>query len=701
MTWLTPALAGIAAAIAIPALLILYFLKLRRQEVEISSTLLWKKTIEDLQANAPFQKLRKNLLLFLQLLVLGGLIAALAQPMLSGQARSGTRNIILIDRSASMQATDGNADRPGQQTRLELAKERALELVDSLGEAGFFDFGGRADEAMVITFDTTAEVREQFTTDKAALKRAIESIEATDGPSSLDEAIRLANAHAPSRIVEGIEVPELSSGPPATLHLFTDGKLPDAPDVLPRLDDVINFNVLGQPDSANVGVTAIRADRAFDNPTKLSVFVGLTNTDRRQRTVDVELLIDGTRAAIKSATIPSATSTLVEIPPPPGQEPEPIEVWSPGTGAVVFELERTEGALIAVRLDIASDDPEADVLSTDNRAWVVAPPAKQLSVGVVTTENLFLMAALEGMPLAELVVYDPDSFLSAWRRGRATHDVVILDGWLPPSGEDEFLPPGRWLVFNAVPTGGRGLTDLGSDEGAIIIDWKRNNPILRNLVLDNVIIAKDRRVGIPDGSVAQVLAETNVSPAIIELSEADTRSIVVPFDPSGSTWVFDVSWVVFLASSVNYLGGTSTAETQARLVHPGGILTDRLPPNARDAEIRMPDGERQRLTPAADGRVVFGPVRESGIYEVTWEGPKLPTDAVVSGRNVRVFTANLLDSNESDVPSADTLVLASKTVTGASAGESKTDRKLWPWAVLAALAIVMLEWWIYNRKVYV
>ena len=49
MTWLTPILAGVAAAIAIPALLILYFLKLRRREVEISTTLLWKKAIEDLK----------------------------------------------------------------------------------------------------------------------------------------------------------------------------------------------------------------------------------------------------------------------------------------------------------------------------------------------------------------------------------------------------------------------------------------------------------------------------------------------------------------------------------------------------------------------------------------------------------------------------------------------------------------------------
>src|SRR6185436_402407 len=112
MSWL-PALlnwkvALLAAGIAIPALLILYFLKLRRREMPVSSTILWKKAIQDLQVNAPFQKLRRNLLLFLQLLILALLILALAKPVANVTPTPGHTTAILIDRSASMSAKTGD-----------------------------------------------------------------------------------------------------------------------------------------------------------------------------------------------------------------------------------------------------------------------------------------------------------------------------------------------------------------------------------------------------------------------------------------------------------------------------------------------------------------------------------------------------------------------------------------------------------------
>ncbi len=77
MNWLSPLTALYAGAITVPLLLLLYFLKLKRRENVVPSTLLWKRAVQDLQVNAPFQRLRRNILLLLQMLMLLGMLIAL------------------------------------------------------------------------------------------------------------------------------------------------------------------------------------------------------------------------------------------------------------------------------------------------------------------------------------------------------------------------------------------------------------------------------------------------------------------------------------------------------------------------------------------------------------------------------------------------------------------------------------------------
>ena len=443
MTWLTPMIGGIAAAIAVPSLIILYFLKLRRRDVEISTTLLWKKTIQDIQANAPFQWLRKNILLLLQLIVLAGVLLALAQPQFHGETETGTQRVILIDRSASMSATDGDAEDPGAQTRLAKAKETALKLVDGMREPNAFG-GGESDEAMVIAFDTTAEVRQQFTSDKGRLRDAINSIELSDGPSELSEALRLARAHLPDRqlldtatndageeVTQNITVEGVKAGG-ATIHLFSDGRLPDAEQAITSKEDTVTFIQVGQTDAANVGITAMRADRAFDSPIDVSLYVGLQNTARTPQQVELELLIDGVTSRVTTVTVPPATAP-VDLGDDASEDAQALAAalpWKPGVTGRAFEFQQAEGGVFAVQINAAN--PDADLLAVDNRAWMIVPPARQLSVAVVSTGNIFLTTALEGLPLARLVQYTPGQYDSAAGRGEmAAFDVVIFDRWVP------------------------------------------------------------------------------------------------------------------------------------------------------------------------------------------------------------------------------------------------------------------------------
>lgn len=708
MTWLTPTIAGIAAAIAIPSLIILYFLKLRRRDVEISTTLLWKKTIQDMQANAPFQRLRKNILLLLQLLALVGILLALAQPQMRGQLAEGQQRIILIDRSASMAATDGDADNPGAMSRLAKAKETAIKLIDSMREPSIIG-SGTADEAMIIAFDTTAEVRQQFTGDKARLRAAVESIEPSDAPSQLAEALRLARAHLPDRIqfdentgdnitVEGVKV----GG--ATIHLFSDGRLPDAEEAITSAEDEVTFVQVGRTDAANVGITAMRADRAFDSPVDVSLYVGLQNTARTPQEVELELLIDGNTTRVTTVTIPAATAPINVDDPEASEDAQRLAEllpWTPGVTGRTFEFAQTAGGVFAVQ--ITPTNPESDLLPVDNRSWIIVPPARQLSVALVSRGNLFLITALQGLPLARLVQYSPDQYNAAAGTAEMSEfDVVIFDGWLPTIDGQPGLPPGRFLVLNAIPAP-LGIAAGTEPQPAMVLDWPRDHPVMRLLLLDKLRILSLPDIVNPTGSGATVLAETDKGPAIFEISRAQTRALVVPFDIGESTWPLDISFVVFVGAGVNYVGqegGVFGASGDS--LRPGSVLTDRLPIGASAVRLQPPgDADRVGLEPANDGRIAFGPIRRAGLYQASWAGPAGAGDTTDGGRVTRTYAANLLDPRESDIAAAPLLRLSGDTVALQDADETEATIRLWPWAILLALAILMLEWYIYNRKVHV
>lgn len=729
------------AAIAVPALILLYLLKLRRRDMEISTTLLWKKAVQDLQANAPLQRLRKNILLLLQLLVLAALIFALAEPVMKSASFTGQKHVILIDRSASMATLDGTQSATKPVTRLEEAKRQAIEMIDSLREPGLLAKATNAtgDEAMVIAFDNVSDVRQSFTSDKQKLREAIESITQSDAPTSMGEAMRLAKAHAPrrihiengqSQIIEG-----LSAGAPIAIHLFSDGRVPDADAAKPSPEDSFVFHRVGSEKSGNVGITSVRAQRSYENPNALSFFVGLQSSDPAERTVDVELVVEGSVAAIKQVTMPGATKPVADggaAVPTGSAQPAPSDTESntganaptpsdqqkltpdlnPGVGGVVFNVEREDALLAEIRLRAPTGSAgDLDAFPTDDRVYVNAGPAKKLRVAIVTAGSLFLNAALDGLPLAELKTVTPAEYAAlAAKGGTLPADVIILDSTLPPASANvpaAGLPPGRYLILNAVPTPKSAsekspapLTDKGKGGNATVVDWQRTHPALRNVGLDSVFLAETRDVDVRPGSTAVTLARTERGPAVIELSSGPTRALIVPFDIGATNWPLDVSFVVFLASAIDYLGGESLAGS-TDTPQMGSTISERLPAGATDIRLIAPgETSEASLTPLPDGSVVFGPVRRAGVYRLSWKGAPAPGDLLEGLRAVRRVPANLLDAPESVVASKPAIALASRVVNAAGSDAFKGDQKLWPWLLLACAAMLMVEWYVYNKKTH-
>jgi hypothetical protein len=704
VTFLTPLYAAIAAAIAIPTLLILYFLKLRRQELEISSTLLWKKAIQDLQANAPFQKLRRNILLLLQLLALAAAILALGQPQFNASSLVGQRHVILIDRSASMATLDAGGER-SPISRLDAAKDAAASFVQGLREPGLFDRDA-GDLAMVIAFDREAAVIQQFTGDKRKLEQAIRSITPSDGPSNLEPAVRLARAQAPKLFLpeDNLVIEGISDRWPISLQVFTDGRLPDADRATPGPSDTVVFHRLGKPDTGNLGVIALRADREFDDPSKVSVFAAVQNTFPQPRRIDVQLSVDGVPAGIKELTVP------------------PLADGRGGTQGIAFPLSRAEGATIEVRLLQPPGSPgDLDSFSTDDRATLVIQPAKSLRLALVTSGNLLLRYALESLPQSgDPKVLSPAEYEAALRSGQAfDFDVVVLDG-IPVAWRDKknTLPPGRYLVFNHLPNTidpaslpdrdpatpprplGPVLIDRGPAGPSSVVSWRRDHRALRSVNLDTLDIFESRQIDIPEGSSVQSLAESTAGPIIVELSTSETRALVVGFDPAASDWPQDLSFIIFLSYATDYLG-TGGGWAVVRSSQPGLTVSDRLPDNASLLECSGPAGISVGAGLASDGSASFGPFPRVGIYTASWRGSAAPGDRTRSGRVERDFAVNLLDPVESDVRSAEQITLATQEASASQADTASVVRSLWPWLLLAALSVVVLEWYIYNRKVHV
>lgn len=722
MTFLTPLLAGIAAAVAVPTLLILYFLKLRRRDVEVSTTLLWKQAIQDMQANAPFQRLRRNILLLLQLLALAGALLALAQPEIRGELTPGQELVLIIDRSASMQSTDGSPDDPrARQTRLDRAKAQALEMVDAMKEPGLM--GSAGDRAMLIAFDTSADILTTFTANKAELRRLINDISATDSPSSFAEAFKLAKAHLRRRIHiddreggKAVTFDEQTEGG-ALVHLFSDGRIPDLSTIRAQREDQVVYHRVGRSDAWNLGIVSVRAERDFNTPSSVSVFVAVQSTSRRARTVDVQLSLDGRVVAVRPVELPAAqTVTAAGAPGPDAAAPtDAVQTLVPSVRGAVFELSRAEGASITVQLrhpDVGlpegtlTGEDLPDPLGVDDVAYVILPPARRLSIAMVSEGNFFLTRLLRSMNLTRPLQVVPPSQAQAFIESKdlATYDLVVLDRWLPTRTVDGTptltLPPGRSLVLGAIPAPPLGLTDQGEAGATVALNWRRDHPTLRAASLENLIVNKGRKSVLPDnvGGATVVLAEGQDGPLIIEAADITRSAIITTFDPVQSNWVFQSGYPLFLVKAVEYLSRGGIGE-DALTVRPGSTLTQRLPQDAREISMTLPDSARVPLVQSDAGDVNFGPVADVGIYTLAWQGTPGPQDATDGTTNRRTVAANLADPAESDLASADSIALASKVVQAQGDAQPLGARRLWPWLVLVALAVLMIEWWVYNRRV--
>ena len=661
MSWLTPLTGVLVAAFVVPPLLLLYFLKLRRVRREIPSTMLWRRSVEDVRANAPFQRIRYSILLLLQLLILALLALALAQPQFEGTGSENGRTVIAIDHSASMNATDAADGR----SRLELAKESAIARVQALHGGGIFSGGD--EQIMVVAFADGAEVVTPFTDSSRQAIDAIRSIPPTDTRTSIKKAIELARVFTTSTDLESLG--ELGSGQnPAMLEVFSDGRISDLNEVALRTGEQIRYTVVGSATTANAGITQIAAERPWNRPNMMQVFAVIDNHGTEPIEVDVELRVDGAARAVtpRPITIPARTEGTI-----PG-------TTLSGREQVVFvPFEQPRGALIEVRLLLEDD------LVIDNTAQLVVPAPRALDVALVGEDSFLLQSLLEGMPLESLDIMTPTVYSTLVDSEQGSWDVVLFDGWTP-----EVLPRGQFLVFGSL----EGISELlpfGSAERAFIRSAKDEHPIFRYVTLDDLFIWKMPKVTV-DGDV-EILAESMEGPMVVLVKRPGIELLWVAFNILDSTWWHQRSFANFVPNAIEFLAASGGTLVEKSLL-PGEPITMALPVGSGSVEVLRPDGVVEEGFLGAGGRFSWGPVLQAGIHEVSWNAPG------VSTRSSVVVAVNMLDGLEGQIDSADELNLSVERITGTRRSRSALV-SVWPWLLVVGLLILVLEWYVYHRRV--
>lgn len=324
------------ALLTVPLLVLLYFLKLKRPHIVVASTLLWMKVIEDMRVNSPFQRLRKSLLLLLQVLVLLAVITALARPLLLVRDTTNESIIVLVDNSASMNAREADG-----KTRLELARQELISMAENLPSG---------DEMMVVNFNIRARTLCGFSADKRQLKEAIAAVMSTDCPTALEPALILAKSIAGSR-----------SHP--RVIIYSDGAFP-APQGI-EMPVQVEYRKIGTV-LPNLAITGLDIRRSQGDRNKIEMFVAAENFSKETLVGNMKVRLDGVVLDTKYYSV-GPEETLSQV----------------------FESVLPAGGVVEVEFDVK------DALACDNRAWKVVLPPVVHQVLLVGEQSFFIERVLQ------------------------------------------------------------------------------------------------------------------------------------------------------------------------------------------------------------------------------------------------------------------------------------------------------------------
>jgi Ca-activated chloride channel family protein len=628
-------------------IVLLYILKLKRVKVPISSTLLWDRSVQDFKANAPWQKLRRNLLMLLQIVALLLLALALARPFIFGTALTGGRTVLLLDTSASMLARDVAPDRLGD----------ALDAASAL----ITDFA-RNDEGMVIAAGPAPRVLASFTSDKGELLDALrQSRDYAGGVADLDAALGLVST--------------LAKGTATRVVIFSDGAVPDL-SPFATTDLRIDFYPVG--DSGDN--LAIVGAGARQNPftEEFELFVALHNFFGLPEEIDLTLSVDGELMDVRTVDLNAGQRQEVVLTNLP-YIPKPISV----------EIDR--------------DDP----LAEDNEAFIVMPRQVRYKVALCTTrESILLRQLLDSLANIDLYTYK-DGALATTRAVDAGEGAPRIDVWIVEDDAESGIDPSASYLFidtlthpylPVVPST-RAVLDFTADPPVVptIVGLDRGHPVLRFVNISDLRLQAMRRCQVQPWG--KVIVDASEGPLIVEGSNEGQHTLYLAFDIYDSDFPLRAAFPMFMANAINYLGQSSAGHTGQSAA--AGERIDLVAPlAAARVAVTDPAGEVSEIE-LGTRDYTLGQTTRVGIYHLAYYDP---AGALLEEADLPV---SLVSDAESNIAPAETIrvqgaaeALASADIAEEIVGrrEVRTNREFFTWLIAVVLLIMGVEWYLYHTR---
>ena len=617
MTWLQPWSAWFFAGI--PVIVLLYFLRLKRRPLTVSTLMFWQRAMQESGRRAFFQKFRHLLSLLLHLLIFLLLLGALARPVFDRGILEGSATVLILDTRARMQAIE-----PGGHTRFETALQLAQDYVQQAGGAREF---------ALITLGTAPSVAVPFTSDEKLLRSALAQISPTDATGDVSSAITLADALLAAR--KGNHRIVLITASATETHPKTASEL---------LTHAVGTSL------DNVAITRFATRPLPANPETSEVLLETQNFGRASVRTDVELAFDGRPLEVKPLTLA------------PGERR--LDVFT----SVPRPTLSTRGWLTA-KLSAT------DALPLDNIAYATLPPARLNRVLLVSKGNTFLEKLLGVDASVKFQFVAPETYQPAMSE---KFEAVIFDG-IFPAGFDLDKSAGNFFFLNATPFVGKGAPL----DQPVVTDVDAAHPTTRLVSLQNVTILHAKPLELPaahDGWTFSAPLRSAEHPLLITGERGRQRVAALAFDVLESDLPLRVAFPLLIHGTIQWLAGDRTDSLP--VLTAGEVFQIPAGKSVAPTPLTSPPGARI-AEPQTSVTGFFQPLR-NGFHQVTGDGP------------ARWIAVNTFSAAESDLRTSG----GSNTPTATQPMSVNVFHGWppWQWLALAALVLIVAEWWLFHRR---